>query len=36
MGASTMAGEAILNAAMEAATPIAAADAQTFAAFPTS
>jgi len=33
MGASTMAGEAILNAAMEAATPIAAADAQTFAAF---
>jgi hypothetical protein len=33
MGASSMAGEAILNAAMEAATPIAAADAQTFAAF---
>ena len=33
MGASSMAGAAILQAAMEAATPIAAADAQTFARF---
>ena len=33
MGASSMAGASILQAAMEAATPIAAADAQTFARF---
>jgi len=33
MGASSMAGAAIVQAAMEASTPIAAADAQTFAAF---
>ena len=33
MGASSMAGASILQAAMEAATPIAAADAQTYAAF---
>ena len=33
MGASSMAGASILKAAMEAATPIAAADAQTFARF---
>ena len=33
MGASSMAGASIVQAAMEAATPIAAADAQTFAKF---
>ena len=32
MGASSMAGAAIVQAAMEASTPIAAADAQTYRA----